>query len=154
MLATLRVPAVLLIGSIALAGCANSDIFGGASSVTTSSVSQQAQKMDPACPSLAAQIDNLRKEGVADKIEKASAKKYKMTPADIAKADQLNKANAEFQNKCSTLPRAAAAPVAPTTPAATAAAAVGAVAAAAPAVAAPTAPTTVAAAASAVSKTK
>lgn len=146
MLATLRVPAVLLIGSIALAGCAGSDVFGGgASSVTTSSVGQQAQKMDPACPSLSAQIDNLRKEGVADKIEKASAKKYKMTPADMAKADQLNKANAEFQNKCSTLPRSAAAPAAPGAPAGAGA---GAVAAAEPAAAA------VATAATGVSKTK
>ena len=116
MLATLRVPAVLLISSVALAGCAGSDMFGAnQSSMTTSSVGAQAQKMDPACPSLSAQIDTLRKEGIADKIEKASAKKYKMTPADMAKADQLTKANAEFQNKCSTLPRSASvAPVAPT----------------------------------------
>ena len=45
----------------------------------------------------------LRKEGVADKIEKAAAKKYKMTQADLAKADQLTKANAEFQLRCSTI---------------------------------------------------
>ena len=117
MLATLRVPAVLLIGSIALAGCAGSDPFGGgANQVTTSSVTLQPQKIDPACPSLAAQIDSLRREGVADKIEKAAAKKYKMTPADISKADQLNKVNADFQSKCSTLPRTASvAPVTPTT---------------------------------------
>ena len=139
MLATLRVPAVLLVGSIALAGCAGSDIFGGgAEQVTTSSVAAQAPKMDPACPSLQAQIDNLRKDGVADKVEKAAAKKYKMTPVDIAKADQLNKANADFQNKCSTLPRsAAAAPVAPVAAAMPAAPAAGVPAAqkAAPAVA-------------------
>lgn len=119
MLATLRVPAVLLIGSFALAGCAGSDVFGGgANQVTTSSVTSQSAKMDPACPSLSAQIDALRKEGVADKIEKASAKKYKMTAADLTKADQLTKANAEFQAKCSTLPRTAVlAPAAAPTPA-------------------------------------
>jgi hypothetical protein len=40
---------------------------------------------------------------VADKIEKAAVKKYKMTNADLAKADQLTKANAEFQLRCSTI---------------------------------------------------
>ena len=119
MLDTFRVPAVLLIGSVVLAstlaGCAGSDVFGGgANQVTTSSVAAATPRMDPACPSLSSQIDGLRKDGVADKIEKAAAKKYKMTPADIVKADQLNKANADFQSKCSTMPRSAAvAPVAP-----------------------------------------
>ena len=61
-------------------------------------------KADPACVPLTSRIDGLRKEGIADKIEKASAKKYKMTQADLAKADQLTKANAEFQARCSTLP--------------------------------------------------
>ena len=45
----------------------------------------------------------LRKEGIADKIEKAAAKKYKMTQADLSKADQLTKANTEFQFRCSTI---------------------------------------------------
>ena len=114
MLATLRVPAIVALSCLAIAGCAGgSDLFGG-SQVTTSSVAAPpAPKMDPACPSLSAQIDTLRKDGVAEKIEKAAAKKYKMTPADITKADQLTKLNAEFQAKCSTLPRAAAAPVHP-----------------------------------------
>ena len=38
------------------------------------------------------------------KIEKAAAKKYKMTAADLKKADQLTKANADFQQRCSTIP--------------------------------------------------
>lgn len=115
MLATLRVPMAALAGSIVLAGCAGgNDVFNfnGSSAttpVTTSSVPAQ-PKMDPACPSLSAQIESLRREGVAEKIEKAAAKKYKMTPADLTKADQLTKANAEFATKCSTLPRSASAP--------------------------------------------
>jgi hypothetical protein len=65
-------------------------------------------------------IEGLRKEGVADKIEKASIKKYKMTHADLGKADQLTKANAEFQLRCSTImPRPTTAQVS-STPAATA----------------------------------
>jgi hypothetical protein len=114
MLATLRVPALAIFVSIVLAGCSGTDnLFNTSSSsdVTTSSLTQnQAQKVDPACGSLALEIDTLRREGVADKIEKAAAKKYKMTPADLGKANQLNKANADFQAKCSTLPRSAAMP--------------------------------------------
>lgn len=109
MLAKLRAPFAILFSTVAVAGCAGTDLFGsGANDVTTSSVSQAA-KVDPACQTLAAQIDTLRREGVADRIEKAAAKKYKMTPADLAKADQLTKANADFQGKCSTLPKTAAA---------------------------------------------
>ena len=62
-----------------------------------------APKVDPACIALTSRIEGLRKEGIADKIEKASAKKYKMTQADLTKADQLTKANAEFQARCSQL---------------------------------------------------
>ena len=66
-------------------------------------------KVDPACVTLASRIEALRKEGIADKIEKAAAKKYKMTQADLAKADQLTKANADFQFRCSTImPKSAA----------------------------------------------
>jgi hypothetical protein len=102
MLATLRVPTLILVGTLALAGCANMEGFGN-SSMTTASVAPQ-PKIDPACIVLASQIDTLRGEGVPDKIAKAATNKYKMKSADLVKADQLNKANAEFQAKCSTLP--------------------------------------------------
>lgn len=108
MLATLRVPALVLIGTIALAGCATENLFGGGNNLTTASVAE-APKVDPACVSLSAQIDQLRKDGVAAKVEKAAAKKYKLTPADAVKADQLNKANADFQAKCSTIAQRSAA---------------------------------------------
>ncbi len=62
-------------------------------------------RIDPVCVSLVSRIDTLRREGVGDKIEKAAAKRYKMTSADLGKVDQLTKANAEFQMRCSTVAR-------------------------------------------------
>lgn len=146
MFVTLRVPFLALcLGSAALAGCSSTgDLFGsGGNDVTTSSLSQQAQapKVDPACNGLAQEIDGLRREGVAEKIEKAAAKKYKMTQADLTKASRLNKANADYQDKCSTLPRTAAAtPTAPSPAAQAVAPAVKAAAPAAKAAAAKAAP--------------
>jgi hypothetical protein len=101
-----------------LAGCA---MEGGDGLFTTGSLTGSANqaaaesKTDPACITLASRIETLRKEGVQDKIEKAAAKRYKMTQADLGKADQLNKANAEFQARCSTVtprPTTAEAPAA------------------------------------------
>jgi hypothetical protein len=114
MLATLRVPTALLAGALVLAGCANMEGFGGGAQMTTASVTPQ-PKIDPACVILASQIDNLHRDGVADKIAKAAANKYKMKSADLIKADQLTKANAEFQTKCSTLPPRPAVEAATTT---------------------------------------
>lgn len=111
MLATLRVPVLVLIGTIALAGCANDQLFSGAN-LTTASV-PETPRVDPACVQLSSQIDALRREGITEKVEKAAAKKYKLTPADASKADQLMKANADFQGRCSTVPRTAAASSAP-----------------------------------------
>lgn len=124
MLKRFAASAALALGAAALlAGCANDNLLGGGSNLTTASVAPT-PPVDPACVTLTAQIDTLRKEGVAEKIEKAAAKKYKMTPADLAKADQLTKANAEFQTKCSTVtPKAstAQAPAAASTQVASAA---------------------------------
>ena len=53
---------------------------------------------------LAAQIEALNRDGTADKVSKAAAKKYKLKTEDLAKADELNKANTEFQSKCSPYP--------------------------------------------------
>jgi PBP1b-binding outer membrane lipoprotein LpoB len=121
MLTKLRAPGALLIGAMALAGCANNGLLGG-SNFSTASV-PETPKVDPACVMLTSQIETLRKEGIADKVEKAAAKKYKMMVADLVKADQLNKANAEFQLKCSSItPKAAmtSASLAPAAPAKTA----------------------------------
>ena len=94
-------------------------MFGNNSAnLTTASVAPvSAPKVDPACTALTAQIDALRKEGVAEKIEKASLKKYKMTTADLAKADQLNKSNTDFQTKCTSYKPSVAAVAAPAAPA-------------------------------------
>lgn len=115
----------LILASVALAGCAGE---GGVENLfTTGSLGTQAAapepKVDPACVTLASRIEILRKEGIAEKIEKASIKKYKMTQADLNKADQLNKANADFQFRCSTItPKSAsAAPLSPAPPIAPAA---------------------------------
>lgn len=101
------VPALALTGAIA--GCAADG------TLNTGSIDPAAQaKADPVCAQLFAHIDTLRKEGIADKVEKAANKKYKMTPADLVKADQLNKANADFQGKCTPQPvQASAQPAAP-----------------------------------------
>jgi hypothetical protein len=101
--------AALLLSGALLAGCAGDGSDGGL--FTTGAIGSdntavaEAPKADPACVALTSRIEGLRKEGIADKIEKASAKKYKMTQADLTKADQLTKANAEFQARCSTLSR-------------------------------------------------
>jgi hypothetical protein len=106
----------LVLAGVMLAGCA---MEGGDGLFTTGSLvsGQTAEaKTDPACVTLASRIEALRKDGITDKIEKAAAKRYKMTQSDLGKADQLNKANAEFQAKCSNVtPR----PVTAEAPAAT-----------------------------------
>jgi hypothetical protein len=92
----------LVLGGIVLAGCAE----GGDNIFTTGSLSGQPAaeaKADPACLTLASRIEALRKEGIPDKIEKAAARRYKMTQSDLGKADQLTKTNAEFQGRCSTV---------------------------------------------------
>jgi hypothetical protein len=104
------------------AGCAQDGTLM-TSSLNTSAIDQQATaqdsaKADPACLTLASQIEGLTKDGIPDKVSKAAVKKYKMKTADLAKADELNKANAEFQTRCSSYPPsptlAAASPEPPT----------------------------------------
>jgi hypothetical protein len=93
----------LVLGALVLAGCAE----GGDNIFTTGSLSGQPTaetKADPACLTLAARIEVLRREGIPDKIEKAAARRYKMTRADLGKVDQLTKANAELQARCSNVP--------------------------------------------------
>ncbi|MFM9848202.1 MAG: hypothetical protein ACKVP3_13700 [Hyphomicrobiaceae bacterium] len=101
--------------ALLLGGCANdgSSTFGSTmfGATTTASIPEK-PRTDPACFSLTSQIDALKKEGIAEKVEKAAAKKYKMTAGDLTKAAQLNRSNAEFQAKCSTLTTAMASPAA------------------------------------------
>lgn len=120
MVRLLRAPAPLLLSAMLLAGCSgDGSLLGGG--ITTASVPPPS--VDPVCVSLTAEIDGLRKDGVAENIEKAAAKKYKMTNKDLAKADQLNKANADFQNRCGLKPAGTTTAEAPAAPAAAAPAA-------------------------------
>jgi membrane protein involved in colicin uptake len=151
----------LLAGGM-VAGCANdgSLLAGGltTASVTepTSQVATPQQKVDPQCVALMSKIDALRKEGTPERIEKVSTGKgstAQVKRESLAKITELDKANAEFQSRCSSLStpqQAAAAPAVANqavTQAATdaaAKAAVPAVQAAAPAAVAPASPATAA----------
>jgi hypothetical protein len=99
-------PMALALAGLMLAGCAGE---GGDGLFTTGSLTGQQtasapeSKVDPVCVTLVSRIEALRREGIGDKIEKAAAKRYKMTQADLGKADQLTKANVEFQQRCSTV---------------------------------------------------
>lgn len=107
----------LVLASLLLAGCAAD---GSGSFFTTGALGTPQQtaaaaepKVDPVCVTLVSRIETLRKEGVAEKIEKAATKKYTLTKADLKKADQLTKANTEFQQRCSTITPAQAAAMMP-----------------------------------------
>jgi hypothetical protein len=96
----------LAFAGVALAGCAGEggeSIFTGSLATAEQSPPKGEAKIDPVCVTLVARIDTLRREGIPDKIEKAAVKRYKMTQADLGKLDQLTKANAEFQMRCSTV---------------------------------------------------
>jgi hypothetical protein len=89
----------LVLGALLLAGCAE-----GGDNILTGSLAGTNAKADPACVTLASRIETLRKEGIPDKIEKAAARRYKLTKSDLSKADQLTKTNAELQARCSSVP--------------------------------------------------
>jgi hypothetical protein len=112
----------LVLAGLLLAGCAadgSGNFFTTGALGTQQTAAAPEPKVDPACVSLAARIETLRKEGVADKIEKAATKKYRLTKSDLTKADQLTKASAEFQMRCSTItPAQVAAQMPPPSPSA------------------------------------
>jgi hypothetical protein len=96
---------------------------------TTTAQAPPPPKIDPACASLQAKIDTLRRDGVTERVEKASVGKtpnVSVKRASLAQMAELDKANAEFQAKCSTLgPRpmpaqAQVSPIATTAPVVTA----------------------------------
>src|SRR5687767_7428879 len=98
-----------------LAGCANDGSLS--TGLNTGSVNPQtaagtqSKSQEALCLTLASQIEALHTEGVSDKVSKAAAKKYKLKATDLTKADELNKANTEFQGKCSSYPPRVAAAV-------------------------------------------
>jgi hypothetical protein len=98
-------------GAFALSGCASE---GGLDLLTTGSLAQQEPeqtkvakaRIDPVCIELMTRIDAIRKDGLPERIEKVGAGKTKtanVKRASLAKMAELDKANAEFQAKCSTL---------------------------------------------------
>lgn len=99
-------PTAAIFAALIAAGCANDGSLSGlnTSSIDSSSTATASKQQDPACMTLAAQIEALNRDGTADKVSKAAAKKYKLKTEDLAKADELNKANTEFQAKCSPYP--------------------------------------------------
>jgi hypothetical protein len=115
----------LISGAGILAGCSGDGSLLP-SSLTTSSLSttptqtaSTAPKADPACVGLATRIEALRREGVIDRAEKASVGKtttVAVKRASLAQIAELDKANAEFQSRCSTVPIQAQAQVVPITP--------------------------------------
>ncbi|WP_072391126.1 hypothetical protein [Hyphomicrobium sp. CS1GBMeth3] len=126
-------------GALLLAGCSSSSgLFGNA--LTTQSISTSpngtavaAGKVDPTCTALAQRIETLRSDGLTERLEKAGTGKSSTVSVkrdSLAKAAELDKANAEFQAKCSTVPRPVQQAAASTAPA-------GASAGSAPATAAP-----------------
>jgi len=118
---TARSAALTAVLACLLAGCADGGLTSGLNtgSINSSAQTQTAAKSTEAlCLTLASQIEGLNSEGVSDKVSKAAAKKYKLKSTDLAKADELNKANTEFQTKCSSYPPRVAAAT-PAEPAAT-----------------------------------
>src|SRR5262245_14144564 len=88
---------------ILVAGCANDGSLSS-SGMNTASIDAAKKSQDAVCLTLTSQSEALTAEGVPDKMAKAAAKKYKLKSTDLAKADELNKANTEFQTKCSSYP--------------------------------------------------
>ncbi len=123
------------LGTLALAACADGStgLLSTASLGTTAPVVAAAPQTDPACVALTARIDALRKDGVVDRVEKASNGKSKTVSVkreSLAKVAELDRANSEFQAKCavplttaSVRPAAAATQTAPAAQAALTAAA-------------------------------
>ncbi len=90
--------------TLSLAGCAGGagDLFG---SGTTTAALPEKPKVDPACALLAGKIADMRKDGVVERTEQAAAGKgvtVNMKRESLGKLTELNKANVEFQAKCST----------------------------------------------------
>lgn len=107
--------------TLALGACASNDSFLGLAADQPQPTAALPAKpaVDPACTSLATRIDALRKEGVVERVEAAAKGKganVSVKRASLSQIAELEKANADFQAKCSTVPRAAVAPVQPSQP--------------------------------------
>lgn len=113
-------------GALLLSGCSSTSQLLG-TNLTTQSIATSpngtaaAGNVDPACATLAQRIETLRSDGLTDRLEKAGTGKSSTVSVkrdSLAKAAELDKANAEFQAKCSTVPirQASSAPAGSRTP--------------------------------------
>jgi hypothetical protein len=114
-----------VVAALALGACAGDsmpNLFQTASVAppaeqTAAAAPPRTSRVDPACVTLAGQIDGLRKEGTIERLEKVAAGKgdnVQVKRTSLAKQAELNKANAEFQAKCGPrIPQQAAAPAVP-----------------------------------------
>ncbi len=105
-----------------VAGCSGNGDLGLTSSITPekTAAATTTPRVDPACASLASQIDTLRQEGSIERLEKAAAGKsssVQVKRAALAKQAELNKAYADFQTKCGPAIQSAQATQASATPA-------------------------------------
>ncbi len=106
----------MAIAAVLTGGCAADGSLIG-TNLTTSSTTPakpvaKAPKIDPACIQLTARIDAIRKDGIVDRVEKVSTGKSKTVSvyrSSLAKMAELDRANAEFQAKCSSWPNKSAA---------------------------------------------
>jgi hypothetical protein len=118
--------AAVVVCCLLVAGCADDGTLAtnglNTSSIEQKQAAERAEKNSAECMALTSQIETLHRDGAAAKVTKAASKKYKMKAADLAKADELNKANTEFQAKCSNYPPPNIAAVPEETPAPAAAA--------------------------------
>ena len=102
--------------TLTLGGCAggNGDLFGA--TTTATSALPEKPKADPACALLAGKIADLRKDGVVERTEQAAQGKgttVSVKRESLGKLTELNKANVEFQGKCSAYKPANVAQAAP-----------------------------------------
>jgi hypothetical protein len=104
---TLAIGATLTLGA-----CADNSMFGESALQPTAALPAK-PRVDPACQALSTRIETLRRDGVVERAEAVSKGKgssVKVKRASLAQLAELDKANAEFQSKCSTMPRAATVP--------------------------------------------
>ncbi len=85
--------------ALALGACANDNLVSGA----TASIPEK-PKADPVCTTLAQKMDDLRKDGVTQRVEQASQGKgttVSVKRESLARLSELNRTSVEFQQKCS-----------------------------------------------------
>jgi len=94
-------------GAASIAGCAGDgglSMTTGSLNDTTKTASSSKPKLKQECVALIAQIDALRKEGTPERIKKVSTGKSKtvvIKRSALVKVSELDKANSEYQSKCS-----------------------------------------------------